>query len=267
MKKLVVFLSIVVGLFVVLIVLAYLNLNTIVEQGIKKIGPKITKTSVNLTRAKISLFSGQGELYNFAVGNPKGFTSPYLFKVKKLDIALKPMSLFKDTIVIDKIYIDSPYIAYEYRKNKNNLTVFQKNIQGETQPKAHMKTRPQNTAKKQKHIFIKELIIKNAQVEVLLPELGIKKKQVVVKEIRLKNLGGKGKSTKQIIAEITKAILDKVIPGVSPVLGQLKSGLKDVQSKLKGNLQELKQGTLDQEKVKSQVKGLKEQFKGLLPKK
>lgn len=117
-KKIIIGLFVLIGILIIVTLVAYFNLNTIIEQGIRKFGPQVVKTSVGLEKANVSLFSGEGKLYNLSVGNPKGFTSPYLFKVKKIDIKVEPMSVFKDVVVIDKIYIDSPYIVYEYKQKK-----------------------------------------------------------------------------------------------------------------------------------------------------
>ena len=267
MKKLLIILLVLLGSVVVVVLFLYFNLNLIIEQGIKRIGPKVVKTSVGLDKAKVSLFSGQGKLLNFSVGNPAGFTSPYLFKVKNMFIKIEPMSLFKDMVIIDKIFIDSPYIVYEYRGKKSNFEVFQKNIESKTKG-SHKKSKETTLKKKtQKHILIRDLIIRNAQVEVILADLGLKK-QVILKEIHLKNLGGKDKSQKQIFASITKSLVSQILPTITPMVEDLKANIRQIKSKvieeLKQGLKDLKKGVVDKNKVNTKVNNLRQGLNNLI---
>ncbi len=266
MKKILILLGSVVFLFIIILLLAYFNLNTIVEQGIKQVGPEITKTSVGLDKAKISLFSGQGKLYNFVIGNPKGFSSPYLFKVKEFELDLEPLSLLKDLIVIEKIYIDSPSFTYELKGKQDNLKTFINNMEKgkEKEVKEEVKEETKEKSvesKSEKSILIKELVIKKANVDVVLADFGQQKSQVLIDEIRLTNLGGKGKSAKDVMARISEEIINKVIPGIGPAVKQLTEKLNKVGEQVKENLEALKKGNLNQEKVEQQVKDFKKDFK------
>ena len=49
------------------------SLNPIIEAGVNKFGPDITGTHVFLKEADISVFSGEGRLNGFLIGNPKGY--------------------------------------------------------------------------------------------------------------------------------------------------------------------------------------------------
>lgn len=279
MKKLLFFLLVIVVILAGAISYLYFNLNSLVKKGIEEIGPKITKTSVNVKDVKISLFSGQGALYDFVVGNPKGFSSPYLLRVGEFIIKLEPMTIFKDLIIIDKVYIDSPKIILEYQDKTTNLQAFKNNISPTSkEPQAEGS---KSTKKKEKKLLIKELILKKPQVEVTLAKLGLKKKQVIIDEIRLTNLGGKNQSTKDIIEQITKALMDKALPAAMPALEDLKKGIKDIEKKAresfeemkKGNLknlqqkaQDLQKGNFNKEEIEKKVQDIKKNFQGFLPK-
>ena len=56
-------------------------LDSIVRSSVEKVGPIVTKVSVKLDSAKISLFGGSGELKGLVVGNPEGFKTPEAIKV------------------------------------------------------------------------------------------------------------------------------------------------------------------------------------------
>lgn len=275
MKKILILLSVVLGLLVILIFLAYLNLNTIIKKGITQVGPKVTKTSVKVDKVKVSLFSGQGSLYNFVLGNPKGFDSPYLFKVNQVSLDLKPLSLLDDLIVIEKVYIDSPNLIYELKGKVNNLQTFADNIGGKEETKEGQdKQAAKATEKKEKSILIKEFILKRATVEVILADLGKQRSQVLIDEIRLTNLGGKGKTAKDIANQVAKAILEKVLPGVGPAIKEIKNTVNKVKEKIQENIEDLKKGSLDKQKIEKQAESFKEniesqnlenKLKGLFP--
>lgn len=281
MKKILSIIVVILLMLIGLVTYVYLNLNSIVKKGIETVGPDITKTSVSLKKVSISLFSGDGTLHDFIIGNPKGFSTPYLLRVGEFYLKLKPMTVFKDLIVVDKIFIESPKIIVEFKGKQNNLQVFKENIMpSETQKDSTAGNKPKKQSKEKK-VLIKELILKRPQIEVTMPDLGIGKKQIIIDEIRLTNLGGEKQSTKDIVAQITKAIMDKVLPAALPALDDLKRGLKDLQNKAKASLEELKQGniekakqgledlkkgTFNKENLDKNVQDIKKGLKGLLPK-
>ena len=104
------------------------SINPIVEAGVNKFGPDITGTHVFLKKADISVFSGEGSLHEFTLGNPKGYTAPHAVKVGSVSVALDKDSLLEDVIVIKKIAIDSPDIIYEIGKKSNNFDDIIKNV-------------------------------------------------------------------------------------------------------------------------------------------
>ena len=105
------------------------SINPIVEAGVNKFGPDITGTHVFLKKADISVFSGEGSLHEFTLGNPKGYTAPHAVKVGSVSVALDKDSLLEDVIVIKKIAIDSPDIIYEIGKKSNNFDDIIKNVE------------------------------------------------------------------------------------------------------------------------------------------
>ena len=105
------------------------SINPSVEAGVNKFGPEITGTHVFLKEADISVFSGEGKLNEFLIGNPKGYTAPHALKVGSMSVALDKGTLAEDVIVIKKIAIDSPDIIYELGKKSNNFDDIIKNVE------------------------------------------------------------------------------------------------------------------------------------------
>ena len=114
MKKLIVRILILVVLLVVVALGAgVFFLGSIVKKGVEKVGPSVTKVSVKLDSAIISVFGGSGELKGFVVGNPDGFKSPEAMKVGTMSLKLSPMSIFGDKVVIQSIKVLEPEITLE----------------------------------------------------------------------------------------------------------------------------------------------------------
>ncbi|MDR4508099.1 MAG: hypothetical protein MRJ65_07675 [Candidatus Brocadiaceae bacterium] len=60
-----------------------LFINAIVKKSVETLGPNITQTSIDLKKAKISLFSGRGEMQGLIVGNPEDFKTESAYRYRK----------------------------------------------------------------------------------------------------------------------------------------------------------------------------------------
>lgn len=49
------------------------NLGPLVKKTVNTVGPKITKTNVEVADVSISIFFGEAKIKGFLLGNPKGF--------------------------------------------------------------------------------------------------------------------------------------------------------------------------------------------------
>jgi len=232
MKKLLIFLGIISLILISLVIIVYLNLNTLLTQAVKTLGPQVLHTKVSAGKVNVALLSGTGEIKNLIIFNPKGFKSKYLFKSKKIFIKIKPTSLFTDLITIENINIDNPTLVYELNK-PDNLTAFLSNLKINSDHKSAKKTKDigdkkkitstQNiaqdtsTAKGKKHLLIKHLIIQNINIILKTPKLvdnQITPKNIKIDKIELKNIGGKNKTYQEIAQQITIAILKKINPKI-----------------------------------------------------
>jgi len=72
---------------------AFFFLGAIVKKGVETVGPNLTKTTVKLNLATVSVFNGSGELKGFEIGNPEGFKSPTAIKMGSVGLALEPKSV------------------------------------------------------------------------------------------------------------------------------------------------------------------------------
>jgi uncharacterized protein involved in outer membrane biogenesis len=107
-------------------------MGSLVKTGVNQVGPRITQSKVELAAAHLSPLTGAGTLEGLAVGNPAGWSERNAFFLGRVTLNVEPMSLFKDTIVINEITIDQPEFLYETRLISSNIKDLLKNIEQST---------------------------------------------------------------------------------------------------------------------------------------
>jgi hypothetical protein len=211
------------------------SLNPIIEAGVNKFGPEVTGTHVFLKEADVSLFSGEGVLREFVLGNPKGYTAPHAARVGSLSVALDKSTLTDDVIVIKKIAIASPDIIYELGQKSNNFDDIIKNVEqlGAAQEKAEAKKQKEaaKSGKDEgptKKVIIDELVITNGKAAIRMPALKLDF-QADLPEIRLKDIGREKGQSGVTMAQATRRVLKSIS-------SQLGSASKDALKKARVSL-------------------------------
>jgi len=186
-------------LLVLLLIVAlgagFFFLGNIVKSGIEKVGPVVTKVPVKLDRANISVFSGNGELKGFVLGNPEGFKSPEAMKVGTMSLAISPMSIFGDKVVIQSIKVLEPELTLEAGLTGSNLGKLLDNMGGDKpageKPAGEIPptdTKPASRDKgAQKKLQVDEILITGTKVHATAALAG--SYTVTVPEIKITNLG------------------------------------------------------------------------------
>lgn len=130
-KTLIVLLSTLLLLIVAAVLYVWLAnpANRLVKAAIEKYGSEITQARVGVRDVDLSLADGKGVLYGLTLGNPKGFKSPHAFKADTIELVLDPASLAGDIVLIRKIHVDAPSIAYEDNGGTANFDVIERNAQ------------------------------------------------------------------------------------------------------------------------------------------
>ena len=201
----------VVGYFVV----AY-SMGSIVKAGVNKVGPRITQSKVELAGANISPLSGSGTLTGLSVGNPPGWSDRNAFALGKVSINLEPMSVFKDTIVINEITIDQPEFLYETKIVTSNIKDLLKNIEQSVGGNKEI-GKEQGPGKK---FIVKKLRLTNGKATL---GVGAAALPVPLPAISLDNLGVAegGITASQLSAAVMKDVLASIVNATAGALGQL----------------------------------------------
>lgn len=167
----------------------YLSLNGYVKKEVERVGPRITRTSVSLSSASISPFSGSGKLTGLIIGNPEGFTSSAAIKAPEISIVVDKESLISKTIVINEILIRNPELFLEGTLTGTNLMKLIGNIKGYG---GSGKEKGEKTSSPRQYIVKRILITAprlNVSASLLKTNIG---QTVPLSDISLNNVGGDG---------------------------------------------------------------------------
>src|SRR5687768_334798 len=192
MKKLIV--RIVLGLIILLVLVvagSLLFLGPIVKRGVEKVGPMVTKTSVKLDSATLSLLGGSGTLKGFVIGNPEGYKTPEAMKLRSVSLSIVPGSVLNEKKHIRSIKVEGPEITYETDLRGSNLGKLLDNVGGSAEQDKKAPTKDQQTSKTK--LQVDEFVITGAKVHVNASVLGLQgtayQEAIPLPEIRLKDLG------------------------------------------------------------------------------
>ena len=144
MKRLLIIAGSVVCVCVLVLVVAAFSFGSIVTRGVNSFAPRLTNTTVTLSSADISPFSGSGTLRGFTMGNPAGWSDAKLVSVKKVHVSVVPRSITADHVIINDIDVQAPEFDYETKIVSSNVGDLLANIEkaggGSAAPQAETKS-------------------------------------------------------------------------------------------------------------------------------
>ena len=179
------------------------NLDSVVRRAIVHYGGQMTQASVAVDKVRISGADGAGAIHGLQLGNPRGFTAPYAFKVSEIAVTVDVATLLDDVIVIRRIVIDSPDVIYEQAGNTTNFDALQRNIAQALNGGAPA-TAP--SGKPARKLIVDELVIRRANAQAAAPFLVNQRVNVRLPDIVLKNVGRKE-------GGVTPARLGQIVAG------------------------------------------------------
>ncbi len=208
-------LKVVVGLALSLIVpvlLVVFTINAIVEGGIESAGKRSLGVEVELSRASLSLLDGRLALSGVRIANPEGFKTVQLLKAEGVTVAMKPVSIVQDEVLIDSFVIESPSLTVEHSLRGANIGPVLKSIQMEKGEKRELS--------KQKRYRIERLRIAGGQVvfaSVVKPAATVNLPDIELRDIS--GADGKGVPLGQVCEKVLLRMIQTAIksePGTIP---------------------------------------------------
>lgn len=192
MRRLAMFGAVICVLIVAGVIALYFSLNSIIRSAVETYGPQATKSEVRLGGVNVSPLSGNAQLSDLFVGNPKGFKTPSAFKLGGIHVALEVSSLMSDKVVIYDIIITSPEITYELGPGGSNLKALQKNVEEFTGGGKGKDAGGGPAEKNGKKVTIDRLRVQNAK---LIVRAGDQVTTVELSDIEIRDIGKGGQGT------------------------------------------------------------------------
>jgi hypothetical protein len=130
MKKVLIGLGILVVVLGIVLWRVYANLDKIVAKVIEDAGTEVTQTAVRVGGVDLDLLNGKAGLSQLSVANPAGFSSPQIFSLELVSVAIDVKSISSNPVIIDEIVVRQPRVTYEMNKQgTSNLDVLKKNVE------------------------------------------------------------------------------------------------------------------------------------------
>jgi hypothetical protein len=208
----------VVVLIVLVILGLFLFLDSIVKKGVQTVGPAVTKVDVKLGSAKISPFSGSGELKNFMVGNPEGYNTSSAIQVGSIGVSVVPGSVTADKVIIRYVKVVAPEITFEGSlTGENNLSKILANVQGTEKKKPETKEEAKGQTRK---LQVDDFLLSGARVHASL--LG-QTLSVTIPDIHFTALGQgpEGITPAELTSKVLNAITKETIQALSSAAGNM----------------------------------------------
>jgi hypothetical protein len=189
------------------------NLDSIVKAAIEKYGSEATKTAVRVSSVKIHLSAGSGEISGLTVANPRGFSSPHIFRLGKISTKIDVHSITSSPIIIDELRISSPQVVYELNQDlDSNISVLKKDIQASSASSAK-KVGREKSENKEIRVVIKKLVLDSGTIEAHAAAFKDRPQSVTLKHLEMTNVGGREGATPARIAEEILTTLAKEVGG------------------------------------------------------
>jgi hypothetical protein len=185
---------------VVLLGIAFLNLNRLIRTAVAREGTSSLRLDTTLDSARLGLLGGTLNLHQLRIGSPKGFQAPQMLALGDLDVSVRLSELRKDPVHVSSLAIQKPTLIIEQSGGALNFR------------KAMQLTPSPPPAKEPMKLIIDDLKLLDAHV-IIRPGLpGVAQEiDVPVPSLEMKNVGGgkgaqNGAALKDVAMQIMAAL-------------------------------------------------------------
>ncbi len=187
------------------------NLDRLVQRTLVHYGSAILGVDVKVGSVALDTTSGRGTVSGVVVGNPRGFKTPYAFKVDSIELEIDLRTVTQDVIVVKKVAVLAPEVFYEQGSAQTNFEALQKNII------QSLGTQVEPASAKPRKLMVDEFTVRHAKAQGSVAFLGGKVVVVDLPDIVLHNLGRAqgGLSPAELGQVIGKAVLQQLVPAFS----------------------------------------------------
>jgi hypothetical protein len=207
-----------------------------VKTAIEKYGSESLGTKVSVGEVNISLLQTTATITNLEIANPPGFDDPIAFKAGLIEITLNSKESKIDSVVIDRILLNSPMVFYIKTKQTDNLSRLQDQATRSTKD-SQSSDKPggsKDKGREQPRILIKKFDIEKANLSyrdtrIVSTTVNLKLDDIHIVDIDTgKNGAGTQEAVSKIVNAIIPAVKQAVIKSVTAYLDVATDTLRNV---------------------------------------
>lgn len=208
-------------IFLAIILVMFFFGGPVIKNAVNKTAPIALGVPVSIGDAQLYPVRGILKLSDLVIGNPEGFKTESLFKMKELYFHFNVPSFFTKKVIIHEISIIGPEITYEATMNGSNVGVLQKNLEGDKEKngdKPEKKETPEPEDKKPgKKIIIEKFIMNEGRINLSVPGMMGTAMPILLPKIEMKDIGKENNQDGASRKEIRKTIFDAIFSSVIKV--------------------------------------------------
>jgi hypothetical protein len=212
------------------------KIDAYVKTAIEKYGSESLGTKVSVGEVNISLLQTTATITNLEIANPPGFDDPIAFKAGLIEITLNSKESKPDSVVIDRILLNSPMVFYIKTKQTDNLSRLQDQATRSTKD-SQSSDKPggsKDKGREQPRILIKKFDIEKANLSyrdtrIVSTTVNLKLDDIHIVDIDTgKNGAGTQEAVSKIVNAIIPAVKQAVIKSVTAYLDVATDTLRNV---------------------------------------
>ncbi len=212
---------------IALVAIGFFFLDPIVTRTVNTVGPRVTGTKVELDAARISPLTGGATLAGLFVGNPEGWTGDKAIYLGTLRASVQPISLLRDHVVVNEVFIDGPEFVYERRLlGGSNIDALLRQIEQNTGGGARppTTTEPGGAPKAPMKFAIRELRVENAKVTLIAAGRTV---TLTLPPLTIRDLGVAegGITADQVASRVLRQLLAQMAEAAVEVLREVGTGV------------------------------------------
>ena len=190
------------------------KIDAYVKTAIEKYGSDSLGTKVSVGEVNISLRQTTATITNLEIANPPGFDDPIAFKAGLIEITLNSKESKLDSVVIDRILLNSPMVFYIKTKQTDNLSSLQDQAarSSNNSQSADKTGGSKDKGREQPRILIKKFDIERANLSyrdtrIVSTTVNLKLDDIHIVDI---DTGKNGAGTQEAVSKIVNAIVPAV---------------------------------------------------------
>ena len=164
MKKLLKIVGILALLLLVVLLLCPLWLGPVAGLVANSVVPGITGTEFNVEKIRINPYTGSLRVEKLKLANPKGYDAEDAVALDLLSVKIAPMSLLKDTITVNDVTLENPYVSYLNKDGTNNFDQIIANVTAGKTAKEEEKAEEVKEEVEGKKVIVEHLSISGTRV-------------------------------------------------------------------------------------------------------